>query len=114
MTKREMFVSILNVAEVSANQEMVDFINHEIELLDNRKASGKGMTKVQKENEGVKDLILQALSSGNKMTVTEIIGCEGLEGYTNQKISALLRQLVDADKVVKTIENKKSYFALAE
>ena len=114
MTKREMFVAIANVAEVAANEEMMTFINHEIELLDNRKSSKKGLTKTQKENEGVKEQIVQALANaGKKMTVTEILSCEGLEGFTNQKISALLRQLVEAKRVEKTLEGKKAYFAVS-
>lgn len=114
MTKREMFVAIANVAEVAANEEMVAFINHEIELLDNRKTSKKGLTKTQKENEGVKAVIAEVLAdAGEKMTVTELIGDDRLNGYTNQKISALLRQMVEAGKVVKTIEGKKAFFGVA-
>lgn len=115
MTKREMFVAIANVAEVAANQEMVDFLNHQIELLDNRKTSAnKGMTKTQKENEGIKETILEVLAeTGNKMTVTEMLADDRLNGYTNQKVSALLRQLVADTKATKTIEGKKAYFAVA-
>ena len=112
MTKREMFAAIANVAEVAANEEMMAFINHEIELLDARK--NKGMTKTQKENEGVKAVIAEVLAeSESKKTVTELISDERLSGYTNQKISALLRQMVEAGKVVKSIEGKKAYFEVA-
>lgn len=111
MTKREMFVAIGNVAEVASNEEMVAFINHEIELLDNRKSGKKGQTKTQKENEGVKAVIVEVLAeTGEKMTVTELISDERLSGYTNQKISALLRQLVESGQVVKSIEGKKAFF----
>ena len=115
MTKREMFAAIANVAEVAANEEMMTFINHEIELLDARKNSkSKGMTKTQKENEGVKAVIAEVLTeSESKKTVTELISDERLSGYTNQKISALLRQMVEAGKVVKSIEGKKAYFEVA-
>lgn len=111
MTKREMFVAIGNVAEVAANEEMSQFIAHQIELLDSRKGSKTGMTKTQKENEGIKETILANLKEvGEPCTVTELLNCNGLSGYTNQKISALLRQLVDANKVTKTLKNKKAYF----
>lgn len=115
MTKREMFVAIANVAEVAANEEMMTFINHEIDLLDARKNSkSKGMTKTQKANEKVKAVIADVLAeTGEKMTVTEMLADERLSGFTNQKISALLRQMVEAGKVVKTIEGKKAHFAVA-
>lgn len=55
-----------------------------------------------------------SLQNGEKpITVTELLKDERLEGFTNQKISALLRQLKDEDKVVKTMEKKKAYFAVA-
>ena len=115
MTKREMFNAIANVAEVASNEEMMKFINHEIELLDSRKGKSKGMTKTQKENEGIKDLVAMTLAvAGQPMTVTEILHCDGLDGFTNQKISALLRQMVASGKVVKTIEGKKAYFSAVE
>lgn len=114
MTKREMFVAIANVAEVAANAEMVDFLNHQIEMLDARKSQSKGLTKTQKANEEVKAVIVNVLANtGEKMTVTELISTEQLCAYTNQKVSALLRQLIDAGKVVKTIEGKKAYFEIA-
>lgn len=115
MTKREMFVAIANVAEVAANEEMMTFINHEIDLLDARKNNkSKGMTKTQKANEEVKAVIADVLAeTGEKMTVTEMLADERLSGFTNQKISALLRQMVEAGKVVKTIEGKKAHFAVA-
>ena len=115
MTKREMFVAIANVAEVAANEEMMNFINHEIELLDNRKGkNSKGLTKTQKENEGIKELILATLAeTKDKMTVSDLITTSALSEYSNQKISALLRQLVASGQVEKTMEKKKSFFSLA-
>ncbi len=109
MTKKEMFNMI---AAVNAdNTEIVEFCKHEIELLDKRGSGKKGQTKTQKENEGVKELILNALvETGERMTVTEILKCEGLGDYSNQKVSALLRQLIDAEKVEKVMEGKKAYF----
>lgn len=112
MTKKEMFANIATL--LAGNEEVVDFCNHEIELLENRKTSKHGMTKVQKANVEVKEAIVNALAAaGSALTVTELLTCEGLAGYTNQKISALLRQLVDAKVVIKAIEGKKSRFSLA-
>jgi len=33
---------------------------------------------------------------------------------SNQKVSALMKKLVDADRVIKTPDKKKSYFSIAE
>ena len=112
MTKKEMFA---HIATVNANDaEIVEFCNHQIELLDNRKTS-KTPTKTQKENEGIMEQIAADLAEFSQpVTVTELIERgEGLDGFTNQKISALLRKMVEANRVVKTLEGKKAYFALA-
>lgn len=111
MTKREMFVAIANVAEVAANAEMVEFLKHQIELLDARK-SGKSLTKTQKANEEVKAVIAEVLAEVEKATVTDLIKDERLSGFTNQKVSALLRQMKDKGLVDKTMESKKAYFSL--
>ena len=112
MTKREMFAHIASVN--ASDAEIVDFCNHQIELLDARKGS-KSPTKTQRENEGIMDQIAIDLTEFDKpVTVTELIaGGEGLEGLTNQKVSALLRKMIEAGRVVKTIEGKKAYFSIA-
>lgn len=118
MTKREMFVAIANVAEVAANAEMVDFLNHQIELLDSRKSSGsKGLTKTQKENESIKRVIIEVLSEqDHPITISEMLKDERLSAYSNQKMSALLRQMgEDGTKEVRKIKDKKvSLFEVAE
>ena len=113
MTKKEMFNAIKAIEAVAANEEMVAFIDHEIELLDRKRSSGT-MTETQKKNEELKEVILEVLQGSNPMTVTEIrLASEELSKYENQKISALVRQLILAEKVVKTTDKKKSLFSLA-
>ena len=118
MTKKEMFAVIaetINAVEVENKAEMLNFINHEIELLE--KKSGKsGQTKTQKENELLKAELLTALGEMDKpVTISEF--CEKTSHpvgkLSNQKLSALLNQMVKAETVIKTVEKKKSYFAVA-
>ena len=35
-----------------------------------------------------------------------------MAAYSNQKLSALLRMLVNAGRIVKTVDKKKSYFSV--
>lgn len=88
---------------------LIEFIDREMELLRNKrnKASGKP-TKSQKENEGVKEQILETLAAG-RMTATEVGNALGI---SVQKASALLRQLKEENKVVRIEEKKKVYFEL--
>ena len=51
------------------------------------------------------------MEKGVKYTVTDIQKAVGLE--SNQKASALVRQLKESDLVVRTEEKGKAYFSLA-
>ena len=113
MTKRELFEMIKGVC--ANDTRIVEFCEHEIELL-NRKSSKSTQTKTQIENENIKGAIVNALTEIAKpVTITEMqeLNTE-MANYSNQKLSALLKQLVENDKkVVKTVDKKKSYFTVA-
>lgn len=112
MTKREVINAMLAVESISTNADFKGYLENELALLD-KKASNKKATKTQVENEGFKDEIMAVLTSEGA-TVTEIQSkSEVLGGLSNQRVSALLRQLVADEKVVKTVDGKKSLFAVA-
>ena len=109
MTKREMFMEIRN--KVADNADMVAFIDHEIELLDKKKSSNT-KTKNQVENDNLKEVIKSVLVEVAKpLSITEIQTYnETLSTLSNQKMSALLKQLVDNQEIGKKVEKKKAYF----
>lgn len=112
MTKREMFETIATIN--ADNAEIVAFCEREIELLNRKRTSKKGLTATQKANLEIKDVLADVLANADEpMTVTEILADGRLNGYTNQKISALLRQMVESNVAVKTIDHKKAKFAIA-
>ena len=116
LTKRDRFEALLKMAEVQANPDMVAFIEHEIELLAKKNAGDKKPTAKQMENDAVKQVILDEMTANpDKLyTVTDLIkNVDGLGDLTNQRVSALLRQMIDAGAVVKTVDMRKSYFSLA-
>jgi len=112
-TKREYYAMVSEIvsnSEVANKDEILNFIQREVELL-NKKSASNAQTKTQKENVEVKAQIREALATfDNAVTVTEI---QTLVAGSNQKISALLRQMVEAGEVVKTSDKKKSLFSLA-
>lgn len=117
MTKREKFEMLAKIAEVKANPILTEFIEHELELLAKKNASGNGkLTATQKENEVIKEEIVKSLevNPDRLYTITEMLKeFECCKPYTNQKISALLKQLIADGKVEKVEEKRKSYFKLA-
>ena len=118
MTKKEMFTMVANVvenAEVENKAEMLEFLAHEVELL-NRKSGKSGQTKTQKENEVLVEQVFNALAElGKPVTVSEFMkeSTHEVATLSNQKLSALFKKLVEAERVVKTTEKKKSYFSVA-
>lgn len=108
ITKRERFEQIK--ALVADNPELVAFCDHELELLAKKNASDKKPTANQLANEGIKGDILGVLNDdGGLMTVTDIQKSLGAD-FSNQRVSALLRQMI-ADGSVERVEDKrKAYF----
>ena len=77
-------------------------------------SANKGPSKNQKANEDIKAVILSTLAEENApATVSDLLQYEALSQYSNQKISALLRLMVEEGKVVKTTNKRRSYFSLA-
>ena len=115
MTKKETINLLIDVLmgnkEVEDMQIFVDFLTHERELLE-KKSSNSGQTKTQKENEVIKDKIVETLKGLDRpVMITELQEANAELGeYSNQKISALLKQLVDSQVIDKMIDKKKAYF----
>ena len=111
LTKKDYFKELRGM--VTNRQDLVDFIDHELELLD-KKSSKSSETKTQIENKGIMEKIVIALQEIAKpVTITELqTQSESLKEYSNQKLSALLKKLVDTEQVVKTTDKKKSYFSV--
>jgi len=120
MTQKEMFAEIIKAlkgeeASVSAD-EMVEFVEGRIDVL-SRKSGSRKPSKVQAETELAKAKVLEVLTAEGQ-TVSEILPKVDFSEFsfepTSQKVSAMLKKMVEEDKtVIKTIDKKKSLFSLA-
>ena len=117
MTKRDYFNELLKVEDVKANPKLVKFIEHELELLAKKNASGTGkLTATQIANNGIKDEILECMSNepNRLFTISEMqkeFSC--CAELSNQRVSALVRQLVADGKVERLEEKRKAVFRIA-
>ena len=113
ITKREVITMMLSDETVKHNEMYVAYLEHELELLDNKKANKKA-TKNQEENVAYMETILGVLAQSEKgLTVTEIMKSdETLSELSNQRVSALLKKLVDENKVVRATEGRKAIFSV--
>jgi hypothetical protein len=115
MTKRDYFNQLL--AKVKGDEALEKFINHELELLAKKNASGATkLTAQQTANLGIKEEILECMGEepNRLFTISEMLKefpcCVEL---SNQRVSALIRQLIADEKVVRIEEKRKAYFKLA-
>lgn len=114
ITKRDRFNALLALSQVQEDAGLVEFINHELELLAKKNSAEKKPTAVQIANEGIKQSILDALTS-EPVTITDLIkSTPALSELTNQRVSALVRQLVADGLVVRTEDKRKALFSIAE
>lgn len=112
MTKREMFNQILTHL---TDADEIAFIEHQIELLDKKGSAKSGKpTATQVANEAVKVAIVDFMEDGASYSINDFIaGVPELAEASNQKVSALMKQLVDAGIVVKFHEKRKAFFTKA-
>ena len=72
-------------------------------------------TATQTANEGYKEAILDALEIGKGYTITDLIkGVPALSDLTNQRVSAIVRQMVEAGTLKREEIKRKAYFSLAD
>ena len=118
MTKREKFEMLAKIAEVKANTMLAEFIEHELELLAKKNASGNGkLTAVQVANNGIKEEILECMAKepNRLFTISEmqkVFPC--CAELSNQRVSALIRQLIADGKVERLEEKRKAVFRIAQ
>lgn len=110
MTVVKMYEAIIDKCEGVLTADELDFLAKRAELHAKKNASRKP-TKVQTENENIKADILDFMEENRYYTISEIQKGLGLE--SNQKTSALVRQLKEADLVIRKEEKGKAYFVKA-
>lgn len=115
MTKKDYFNELKNIPAVAENEALVNFIDHEIDLLNRKNTSSTGekkMTATQKANEELKVVILEVLKAHKEpMTITEMMKADARLGeLTNQKISAVIRLMLKEETVDRIEDKKKAMF----
>ena len=108
------------LAFVIANCEVPADVKEKLEKMkaqiDKKNSAERKPTATQKENVGYKSAILEYLATCDEgQTIGDIIkGCAEVSDLTNQRVSAIVRQLKDEGSVVREEIKRKAYFSLAE
>ena len=112
ITKAQKFAMLKAIPAVAENAMLVEFIDHEVELLTKKNSAEKKPTAQQTANAGIGEAIVAHLSTqpNRLFTITEIIkevpACADL---TNQRVSAIVRGLIGS-KVERVEDKRKAFF----
>jgi len=100
-TKREYFAELREI--VVERKDLVEFIDHEIELLDRKNSSkSKAELEAEKANAELREKILEVIAK-KPMKTSEIANVLKL---TSQKITAQLTKMLKAEQVIRTVDGK--------
>ena len=111
ITKRDNFNTLLTIEAVKANPVLVDFITHEIDLLD-RKNTKNGEKKVNEKMVSAKQTVIDYLASVDSATVRDVMGILGTD--SSQYATSVLTQMVRVDGTAKReVIKGKSHYSLA-
>jgi len=109
MTRKEVIENVLNMEEVKANAEMVEALEKILAQVSKKRTS---KTPAQKANDEMVEKIYDIIVKANGPVVIATIMAEF--EISNQKATALVKKLVDAGKVQREKDGKKTVYVLAD
>ena len=113
----EKTTNVKALAYVLENYDLPTEIHAKLEKMkvqfEKKNSAEKKPTATQIANEGIKNLILEVIGNSS-LTITEMQKINGeLAELSNQKISALLKQMVENGSIVREEIKRKAYFKKA-
>ena len=120
ITKRERFEQIKGL--IADHPDLVEFVDHEIELLSRKASKSATATPAQKDAiaiaEIVKDILAEA-TDPKGMTVGAVLKDERIKSYVRHNGDSVSSQVITAiftknpKDFVRTVEKKVAYYSLA-
>lgn len=114
MTHKDYFTALLDMPEVQNYPGMTEFIEGRISAIEKKASAPKKETEQDKVKDGIKSAVLTYLreNADKRFTITTLMKeVPGLPAdISNQKLTALVRQLLLAELVVKEVDKRVSYF----
>ena len=113
----EKMTNVKALAYVLENYELTTEVKEKLEKMkiqfEKKNSAEKKPTATQIANEGIKNVILETLDE-KSMTITEMQKANSeLAELSNQKISALLKQMTESGSVKREEIKRKAYFSKA-
>lgn len=117
----EVIENIMNGVEITLAQTELVEASEKLrgmaeKLAEKRSTPSKADKEKSAEHKAIADEVILTLADteGGRMTITEMQkASEELAKFSNQKISAIVRKMVESGTLAKTVDKKKSYFSIA-
>lgn len=105
------------LAAVLNGEPLTDEIREKLEALkasvEKKNSTERKPTATQTANEGFKEAIVNGISEGEKYTITDLIKTvPEIAELSNQRVSAIVRQMVESGSLVREEIKRKAYFSL--
>lgn len=109
----EKITNVKALSYILTNCELPEEVKAKVEAM--KASAERKPTPTQTENANFKAEILAFLADGNKYTVSDLMkGIPSIADLSNQRVSAIVRQLTISGEIVRVEEKRKAYFQLAE
>ena len=109
-TRAELFNEVVVALRGSGEDTLAEFVEKELK---NLQARAEKETPAQKENRVLREKLVADVLSAKPISIKDIQGHADFSGFSNQKISALFKVLVDEKTVVRVEDKSGVLFSLA-
>ncbi len=115
-TEKMTYAKALDVAITAVSEgEVRDKLIALKASIEKKNSAERKPTATQTANEGYKSAILSAMESGKGYTITDLLkAVPEIAELTNQRVSAIVRQMVEAGEVSREEIKRKAYFTKVE
>lgn len=102
------------IANCEIPEDVKEKLEKMLEQVQKKNSADRKPTATQKENVDLKVAILDGMEVGKQYTISDIMkSVPAVADLTNQRVSALVRQLKDEGLVVREEIKRKAYFSKA-
>lgn len=115
MEKLTYVKAIENALNGNLTEETVEKLNALKASIAKKNTAERKPTATQKANEEFKSAIANGMESGKAYTITDLIkSVDAIAELSNQRVSAIVRQMVESGTLVREEVKRKAYFSLAQ
>lgn len=121
-TKKDRFNALLAIPAVAENPELVDFINHELDLLAKKNAADRKPTAKQtaklSHDADLRAAIVNEMEMNTLYSAADMVKAlptlAAEPDLSVAKVSYLMRALVADESVVKVVDKRHTFYKLAD